>query len=230
MMKKISILSSLLILNSGSFAANISNKSTEKDQLGYSYGYVMGRTNADTLKDINLDAFIEGLKQGSTGQKSSLTDQEMAQALTKYKKQSESKQLIEFQKLAAENLKSGQQFLQENAKKAGIVTRPTGLQYQVIQQGQGKTPKATSKVKVHYEGRLINGTVFDSSIARNQAVEFQVSQVIPGWTEGLQLMKEGAKYRFFIPADLAYGEIGSGDAIEPNSTLIFDVELLKVLP
>ncbi|SEM11263.1 FKBP-type peptidyl-prolyl cis-trans isomerase [Acinetobacter sp. DSM 11652] len=229
-MKKISILSSLLILSSGSFAANISNKSTEKDQLGYSYGYVMGRTNADTLKDINLDAFIEGLKQGSTGQKSSLTDQEMAQALTKYKKQSESKQLIEFQKLAAENLKSGQQFLQENTKKAGIVTRPTGLQYQVIQQGQGKTPKATSKVKVHYEGRLIDGTVFDSSIARNQAVEFQVSQVIPGWTEGLQLMKEGAKYRFFIPADLAYGEIGSGDAIEPNSTLIFDVELLKVLP
>ena len=230
MMKKISILSSLLILSSASFAANISNKSTEKDQLGYSYGYVMGRTNADTLKDINLDAFIEGLKQGSTGQRSSLTDQEMAQALTKYKKQSESKQLIEFQKLAAENLKSGQQFLQENAKQAGIVTRPTGLQYQVIQQGQGKTPKATSKVKVHYEGRLIDGTVFDSSIARNQAVEFQVSQVIPGWTEGLQLMKEGAKYRFFIPADLAYGEIGSGDAIEPNSTLIFDVELLKVLP
>lgn len=229
-MKKISILSSLLILSSASFAANISNKSTEKDQLGYSYGYVMGRTNADTLKDINLDAFIEGLKQGSTGQKSSLTDQEMAQALTKYKKQSESKQLIEFQKLAAENLKSGQHFLQENAKKAGIVTRPTGLQYQVIQQGQGKTPKATSKVKVHYEGRLIDGTVFDSSIARNQTVEFQVSQVIPGWTEGLQLMKEGAKYRFFIPADLAYGEIGSGDAIEPNSTLIFDVELLKVLP
>lgn len=229
-MKKISILSSLLILSSASFAANISNKSTEKDQLGYSYGYVMGRTNADTLKDINLDAFIEGLKQGSTGQKSSLTDQEMAQALTKYKKQSESKQLIEFQKLAAENLKSGQQFLQENTKKAGIVTRPTGLQYQVIQQGQGKTPKVTSKVKVHYEGRLIDGTVFDSSIARNQAVEFQVSQVIPGWTEGLQLMKEGAKYRFFIPADLAYGEIGSGDAIEPNSTLIFDVELLKVLP
>ena len=230
MMKKISILSSLLILSSASFAANISNKSTEKDQLGYSYGYVMGRTNADTLKDINLDAFIEGLKQGSTGQRSSLTDQEMAQALTKYKKQSESKQLIEFQKLAAENLKSGHQFLQENAKKAGIVTRPTGLQYQVIQQGQGKTPKATSKVKVHYEGRLIDGTVFDSSIARNQAVEFQVSQVIPGWTEGLQLMKEGAKYRFFIPADLAYGEIGSGDAIEPNSTLIFDVELLKILP
>ena len=105
----------------------------------------------------------------------------------------------------------------------------SGLQYQVLQAGTGKSPKASSTVKVHYEGRLIDGTVFDSSIARDQAAEFQVSQVIQGWTEGLQLMKVGAKYRFFIPAALAYGQIGSGDAIEPNSTLIFDVELLEIV-
>lgn len=231
MMKKIYIYSSLILLcSSTSFAATVNNKSSDKDQLSYSYGYVMGRTNAETLKDINLDAFIQGLKRGSIGEKSNLTEQEMAKALTQYKKKTESKQLEEFNQLAAENLQKGQQFLQANAKKAGVITRPNGLQYQILKQGTGKSPKPTSKVTVHYEGRLIDETVFDSSIARNQPVDFQVSQVIPGWTEGLQLMKEGAKYRFFIPANLAYGEIGSGDAIEPNSTLIFDVELIQVQP
>lgn len=211
-------------------AATIHNKSPQKDQLGYSYGYVMGKNNAETLKDIDLDAFIQGLKQGAAGQKASLTDEEMAKALTQYKQQNEAKQLIEFQKTAQENGKLGDIFLAENAKKSGIITTKSGLQYQVLQSGQGNKPSATSKVSVNYEGRLLDGTVFDSSIARGQAVDFQVSQVIAGWTEGLQLMQEGAKYRLFIPAKLAYGEIGAGDAIGPNSTLIFDVELLKVLP
>lgn len=230
MMKKSIVLIGLLMTYHAGHAANINNKSSQKDQLGYSYGYVMGRTNADTLKDINLDAFIQGLKQGSIGQKASLTDEEMAKALAQYKQQSEAKQLIEFQQVAQTNAKVGETFLAENAKKSGIISTKSGLQYQVLQAGQGKKPSANSKVSVNYEGRLLDGTVFDSSIARNQSVEFQVSQVIAGWTEGLQLMQEGAKYRFFIPAKLAYGEIGSGDAIGPNSTLIFDVELLKVLP
>ena len=230
MMKKSIVLIGLLMTYHAGHAANINNKSSQKDQLGYSYGYVMGRTNADTLKDINLDAFIQGLKQGSIGQKASLTDEEMAKALAQYKQQSEAKQLIEFQQVAQTNAKVGETFLAENAKKSGIISTKSGLQYQVLQAGQGKKPSANSKVSVNYEGRLLDGTVFDSSIARNQSVEFQVSQVIAGWTEGLQLMQEGAKYRFFIPAKLAYGEIGSGDAIGPNSTLIFDVELLKILP
>ncbi|MDQ9022763.1 FKBP-type peptidyl-prolyl cis-trans isomerase [Acinetobacter sichuanensis] len=229
-MKKSIVLIGLFMTYHAGHAANINNKSSQKDQLGYSYGYVMGRTNADTLKDINLDAFIQGLKQGSIGQKASLTDEEMAKALAQYKQQSEAKQLIEFQQVAQNNAKLGETFLAENAKKSGIISTKSGLQYQVLQTGQGKKPSANSKVSVNYEGRLLDGTVFDSSIARNQSVEFQVSQVIAGWTEGLQLMQEGAKYRFFIPAKLAYGEIGSGDAIGPNSTLIFDVELLKVLP
>ncbi|MDM1248691.1 FKBP-type peptidyl-prolyl cis-trans isomerase [Acinetobacter sp. R933-2] len=229
-MKKSIILIGLLMTYHAGHAANINNKSSQKDQLGYSYGYVMGRTNADTLKDINLDAFIQGLKQGSIGQKASLTDEEMAKALAQYKQQSEAKQLIEFQQVAQNNTELGETFLAENAKKSGVISTKSGLQYQVLQAGQGKKPSAKSKVSVNYEGRLLDGTVFDSSIARNQSVEFQVSQVIAGWTEGLQLMQEGAKYRFFIPAKLAYGEIGSGDAIGPNSTLIFDVELLKVLP
>jgi len=159
-----------------------------------------------------------------------LTDEQMARVLNQHKKQSEAKQLIELKQKAETNAKIGAEFLAANAKKEGVQTTKSGLQYQILKQGTGKSPKANSVVKVNYEGRLINGTVFDSSIARNQAVEFQVSQVIQGWTEGLQLMKEGAKYRFFIPAQLGYGQIGSGDVIEPNSTLIFDVELLEVLP
>lgn len=229
-MKKIALCTGMLLFSAVSFANTINNKSPQKDQLGYSYGYVMGRTNAETLKDINLEAFIQGLKQGSNGQKPNLTEQEMAQALTQYKKNNESKQLEQFKQLAAKNLKDGETFLANNANQVRVITRPSGLQYQVLKAGSGQTPKATSKVKVDYEGRLIDQTVFDSSIARNQPVEFQVSQVIAGWTEGLQLMKEGAKYRFFIPARLGYGEIGSGDSIAPNSTLIFDIELIQVLP
>ncbi|MCF0266560.1 FKBP-type peptidyl-prolyl cis-trans isomerase [Acinetobacter guillouiae] len=229
-MKKTLIVLSLSLLSTATFSAPINNKSSQQDQLGYSYGYVMGRTNADTLKQINLNAFIQGIKEGSTGQKASLTDEEMAKALAQYKQQTEVKQMLEFKQAADVNAKQGEAFLVENAKKAGVITRPSGLQYSVLQQGTGKSPSAKSKVSVNYEGRLLDGTVFDSSFARNEAVEFQVSQVIQGWTEGLQLMKEGAKYRFFIPAKLAYGEIGAGDAIGPNSTLIFDVELLKVLP
>ncbi|MBP2546906.1 FKBP-type peptidyl-prolyl cis-trans isomerase [Acinetobacter guillouiae] len=229
-MKKTLIVLSLSMLSTATFSAPINNKSSQQDQLGYSYGYVMGRTNADTLKQINLNAFIQGIKEGSTGQKASLTDEEMAKALAQYKQQTEAKQMLEFKQAADINAKQGEAFLVENAKKAGVITRPSGLQYSVLQQGTGKSPSAKSKVSVNYEGRLLDGTVFDSSFARNEAVEFQVSQVIQGWTEGLQLMKEGAKYRFFIPAKLAYGEIGAGDAIGPNSTLIFDVELLKVLP
>lgn len=228
-MKKSLIFFAVLGTMPSAFAANVTNKSTQAEQAGYSYGYVMGRNNADTLKNLNLDAFLEGLKDGVQGKASRLTDEEMGKALSEYKRQTEAKQLVEFQQRADENAKQGTAFLAENAKKSGVITTKSGLQYQVLQAGQGKSPRAKSTVKVHYEGRLLNGTVFDSSIARQQPVEFQLSQVIEGWTEGLQTMKEGGKSRFFIPARLAYGEIGSGDAIEPNSTLIFDVELIKVV-
>lgn len=189
----------------------------------------MGKSNADSLQGIDLDAFSAGLKAAAAGKQSTLTEEDMARVLTQFKRQSEAKELIELKQKAEENAKIGQAFLTENAKKAGIKTTKSGLQYQILQQGKGKSPKADSNVRVHYEGRLIDGTVFDSSIARNQPVVFRTTQVITGWTEGLQLMKEGAKYRFFIPAELAYGQIGSGDVIEPNSTLIFDVELLEIM-
>lgn len=152
----------------------------------------------------------------------------MAKVLTEYKRQSDAKELKALQLKAADNLKKGSAFLAENAKRPEVKTTKSGLQYQVLKQGTGAKPKATSTVKVHYEGRLLDGTVFDSSIARQQPVSFPLSQVIQGWTEGLQLMNKGSQFRLFIPSQLAYGEIGSGDAIEPNSTLIFDIELLEI--
>ena len=130
--------------------------------------------------------------------------------------------------MAQSALEKGQQFLQENAKKEGIKTTPSGLQYEVLKEGTGKSPKATDTVEVNYAGKLLNGTEFDSSYKRGESISFGLNQVIPGWTEGVQLMKEGAKYRFYIPSNLAYGSRGAGGLIGPDETLIFDVELIKV--
>ena len=227
---KIQISLLVLLLSSGSlFAKDITTKTSEAEQVGYSFGYLMGKSNADSLQGIDLDAFSAGLKAAAAGKQATLSEEEMARVLTQFKRQAEAKELITLKKQADENARIGQAFLAENAKKPGIKTTKSGLQYQILQEGKGKSPNANSNVRVHYEGRLIDGTVFDSSIARNQPVVFRTTQVITGWTEGLQLMKEGAKYRFFIPAELAYGQIGSGDVIEPNSTLIFDVELLEII-
>ncbi len=126
------------------------------------------------------------------------------------------------------SLQKGQLFLQENATKPGVQTTPSGLQYEVLTEGTGRSPKATDTVLVHYRGTLLDGREFDSSYARNTPISFPLNQVIPGWTEGVQLMKEGGKYRFFIPSNLAYGSRGAGGLIGPDETLIFDVELLKV--
>ncbi|ENV00655.1 MULTISPECIES: FKBP-type peptidyl-prolyl cis-trans isomerase [Acinetobacter] len=227
---KIQISLMVLLLSSGSlFAKEVTNKSPEAEQVGYSFGYLMGKSNADSLQGIDLDAFSAGLKAAAAGKQATLSEEDMARVLTQFKRQAEAKELITLKKQADENAKIGQAFLAENAKKPGIKTTKSGLQYQILQEGKGKSPSANSNVRVHYEGRLIDGTVFDSSIARQQPVDFRTTQVITGWTEGLQLMKVGAKYRFFIPADLAYGQIGSGDIIEPNSTLIFDIELLEII-
>ncbi|MCU7698967.1 FKBP-type peptidyl-prolyl cis-trans isomerase [Acinetobacter sp. AYS6] len=230
-MKKIGLIIATSTMSLSVFAATpITNKSPAKEQFSYSYGYLMGRNNTDALTDLNLDIFYQGLQEGAQSKTARLTDEEMAKAINDYKKTLEAKQLVEFQKTGRLNAQAGAAFLADNAKKSGVITTKSGLQYQVLKEGNGQKPKATSRVKVNYEGRLLDGTVFDSSIARNHPVEFQLSQVIAGWTEGLQTMKEGGKTRFFIPANLAYGEVGAGDTIGPNSTLIFDIELLQVLP
>jgi FKBP-type peptidyl-prolyl cis-trans isomerase FklB len=230
-MKKIGLIIATSTMSLSVFAATpITNKSPAKEQFSYSYGYLMGRNNTDALTDLNLDIFYQGLQEGAQSKTARLTDEEMAKAINDYKKTLEAKQLVEFQKTGQLNTQAGTAFLADNAKKTGVITTKSGLQYQILKEGNGQKPKATSRVKVNYEGRLLDGTVFDSSIARNHPVEFQLSQVIAGWTEGLQTMKEGGKTRFFIPANLAYGEVGAGDTIGPNSTLIFDIELLQVLP
>lgn len=226
-MKKLTL--TLITLMIGTVqAAPITLKSPQKDQLGYSYGYLMGKGNTETLKDLNIETFVLGLEDAIKGKPATLSDEQMATVLNQYKKRLEAKQLVEFQEQAEKNSQEGKNFLAENAKKSDIITTKSGLQYQILQQGTGKSPKLTSTVKVNYEGRLIDGTVFDSSIARNHPVEFKLNQVISGWTEGVQTMKEGGKSRFFVPSNLAYGDVGAGDAIGPNSTLIFDIELLEV--
>jgi FKBP-type peptidyl-prolyl cis-trans isomerase FklB len=228
-MKTPLLLCGLILIAQPLCAKNITTKNTDAEKLGYSFGYLMGKNYIDSMKKVDLDSFQTGLRAAIAGETPSLSEEEMVRALAQFKRQNEAQELIELKQKADLNQKAGDAFLIENAKKSDVKVTKTGLQYFIEKSGQGKSPKKDGVVKVHYEGRLIDGTVFDSSIARDQPVEFRLDQVIQGWTEGLQLMKEGAKYRFFIPSNLAYGQIGSGDIIEPNTTLIFDVELLKVI-
>ncbi|GGG01536.1 FKBP-type peptidyl-prolyl cis-trans isomerase [Pontibacter amylolyticus] len=190
--------------------------------------YIIGRDMAANLKkqgiDIEAEAFFKGLKEVIAGQPSSLSQQEIQMAMMALQQEMQQKQGAK----GGENQKAGEAFLAENKNKEGVKTLPSGLQYQVLEEGTGKSPAASDKVTTHYHGTLIDGTVFDSSYERGQPATFPVNGVIAGWTEALQLMKEGAKWRLFIPSELAYGSQGAGDTIGPNTTLIFDVELISV--
>ncbi|PVY40210.1 FKBP-type peptidyl-prolyl cis-trans isomerase N-terminal domain-containing protein [Pontibacter virosus] len=190
--------------------------------------YIIGRDMAANLKkqgiDIEAESFLKGLKEVIAGQPSTLSDQEIQMAMMALQQEMQQKQGAK----GGENQKAGEAFLAENKNKEGVKTLPSGLQYQVLEEGTGKSPAASDKVTTHYHGTLIDGTVFDSSYERGQPATFPVNGVIAGWTEALQLMKEGAKWRLFIPSQLAYGSQGAGDAIGPNTTLIFDVELISV--
>ena len=201
------------------------------DKLSYALGLGIGQQLAQmgAGADLNVDDFAQSIKDVLAGSELKVSHREAQQIVQDYfQKQEErlSKQRAEQGKAAREE---GEKYLAENAKKDGVVTLPSGLQYQVIRQGNGKKPTAKDQVKCHYEGFLIDGTVFDSSVQRGEPAVFGLQQVIAGWTEGLQLMQEGAKYRFFIPYRLAYGEGGAGQLIPPNAALIFDVELIEVV-
>lgn len=204
----------------------INEQSSEVQKVGYAVGYDMGRNLREVADDIDLKAFEMGIKDAYDKKDASLTEEQMQSVVQAYmtRKQEESQKKL--QEKAVANKASGEAFLAENAKKEGVKTTASGLQYKVITEGTGEHPKATDTVMVNYEGKLIDGKVFDSSYERGEPIEFPLNQVIPGWTEGVQLMKPGAKYEFFIPSDLAYGEAGNPD-IEPNSVLIFTVELLN---
>lgn len=180
------------------------------DQLSYAYGVVMSRQLKDAGTELNLEKFKEGYAASVKGGESAMTDEELRQAFTAH---------AEF---------VANRFLRENAKKEGVKVTDSGLQYEVIEQGDGAKPKETDKVKVHYEGTLTSGEVFDSSYERGEPISFGLNQVIKGWTEGVQLMPIGSKYRFVIPYDLAYGEAGSPPSIPPKATLVFVVELLGI--
>lgn len=199
------------------------------DKLSYALGLSIGRQLSQMgVAELNAGDFAQAVKDMIDGKESQIPTNEAQQLLGEYFRQQEEKQRAE----AAEKYKGakseGEKYLTENAKKDGVITLPSGLQYQVLEEGNGKSPKATDKVVCHYEGMLVDGTMFDSSIQRGEPATFPLNGVIAGWTEGLQLMKEGAKYRFFIPYHLGYGERGAGASIPPFATLIFDVELIEV--
>ncbi|MBQ5741566.1 MAG: FKBP-type peptidyl-prolyl cis-trans isomerase [Bacteroidaceae bacterium] len=193
------------------------------DKISYALGLGIGHQLKNMgIENFSVEDFAQSIKDVMEDKATAMTSQEAQALLNTYFQE---KQKAESQKAISE----GKAFLEENAKKEGVVTTKSGLQYEILTEGTGKQPKATDTVRCHYEGSLINGSVFDSSYNRGEPAEFGLSQVIPGWTEGVQLMKEGAKYRFYIPYLLGYGENGAGSSIPPYSTLIFDVELIKVL-
>ena len=199
------------------------------DKLSYALGLGIGRQLSQMgANDLTVADFQQAVKDMIDGKEPQVPTAEAQQIVEDFFRRQEEKQRAE----AAEKYKGakseGEKYLSENAKKEGVVTLPSGLQYQVLKEGNGKSPKATDKVVCHYEGMLIDGTMFDSSIQRGEPATFPLNGVIAGWTEGLQLMKEGAKYRFFIPYQLGYGERGAGASIPPFATLVFDVELIEV--
>ena len=193
------------------------------DKFSYAIGLGIGQNLLSMgAQGINVEDFAQAISDVLNRKETAISHNEAREIVNKYFEELEAK-------MNAENIEKGKAFLAENAKKEGVVSLPSGLQYQVIKEGEGKKPSATDRVKCHYEGTLIDGTLFDSSIKRGQPAVFGLNQVIKGWTEGLQLMGEGAKYRFFIPSQLGYGAQQAGEMIPPYSTLIFDVELIEVL-
>lgn len=198
------------------------------DKISYALGIGIGRQLSQMgAADLNIDDFAQAIKDVIAGDLK-LGEAEAQQIVQEFFAKQEEKQKAEAAEKGKAAKQDGEKFLAENGKKEGVITTASGLQYQVLREGNGQSPKATDTVECHYEGTLIDGTKFDSSYDRGQTATFPLNQVIAGWTEGLQLMKEGGKYRFFIPYELGYGERGAGASIPPFSTLVFDVELVSV--
>ncbi len=200
----------------------------EKAKLSYAIGMDIGRSLKNLGADIDEAALSEGISDRLNGRKLKLSDEEAIKVQQAFFNKRAEKQAAERKAQAEKNKAEGEKFLAENAKRKGVHVTESGLQYEVLKQGDGPRPKVTDRVKVHYRGTLIDGTEFDSSYARGEPVVFPLGGVIKGWTEGVQLMSVGSKYRFYLPPELAYGERGAGQRIGPNATLIFEVELLGI--
>lgn len=199
------------------------------DRISYALGLSMGNNfRSSGIKTLNVQDFADGVAAVFEGVQSKMTYDEAKLEIKNFFEAMEAEQQAAAAKMGEVNEAAGKKFLEENGKRVEVNVTPSGLQYEVLQEGTGKRPVASDSVTVHYTGKLIDGTVFDSSVERGMPATFGVTQVIPGWVEALQLMKEGAKWRLFIPSQLAYGPQGAGNIIGPNSTLIFDVELIKV--
>ena len=199
------------------------------DNVSYALGLGIGRQLLQMgASDLSIDDFACAIKDVLAGNPLKVANKDAQQIVENYFKEKERQLNAQRTEQGKVSLKAGEDYLRKNATNEGVVVLPSGLQYKVLTNGQGKKPKATDEVVCHYEGFLVDGTVFDSSYQRGEPATFRLNQVITGWTEGLQLMEEGAKYRFFIPYRLGYGENGAGTLIPPYSTLIFDVELIKV--
>ena len=231
-MKKVSVLAAAAAVTLGMFfiscgsKTNVSLKS-DVDSVSYAIGVSTGLGYKENLKtlpggEVNVDALIAGFIQAIKGDSTKMNMEQAREYMQKYFVEASAKE-------ANKTKEEGEKFLAENKKKSGVITTESGLQYQVITEGTGAKPTAEDHVKVHYTGTLLDGTKFDSSVDRGEPAEFPVSQVIKGWTEGLQLMPVGSKYIFWIPSDLAYGDRGAGQMIKPNSTLKFEVELLEIV-
>lgn len=219
---------SLMFLVSAVSAEEKKALQSQKDRISYSIGVNVGNNLKMQSIDVDPDIIVQGIKDVLSGSQLLMTEKEVTDTLLALQKELMARQAEERKKAAEKNKLEGEKFLEENKKKEGVVALPSGLQYKIIKEGTGKTPKLTDKVVVNYKGTLINGKEFDSSYKRGEPSTFPVNAVIPGWTEALQLMKEGSIWQLFIPSNLAYGERGAGNVIGPNEVLIFEVELISV--
>jgi FKBP-type peptidyl-prolyl cis-trans isomerase len=201
---------------------------TNKDKVSYSIGLDLGKYLSNMKGKIDYELLKHGIDDGFNGAEPRLSQEEITSAQEEFAAALQAEQEAELEEMKQKNSAAGQAYLEENRSKEGVVTTDSGLQYEVMVKGEGQTPTPEDTVKVDYVGTLIDGTEFDSSITRGEPVTFPVGQVIPGWTEILQLMPVGSKYRVTIPTNLAYGEAGAPPVIEPNSVLIFDIELLSI--
>jgi FKBP-type peptidyl-prolyl cis-trans isomerase FklB len=202
---------------------------SDMDKAAYAIGFDIGSSLKDQdITDLDLDLIYQGMFDAQSGADTLMTQDEMMAALQTFQTTMMERQQAKAVREATENIAAGEAFLAENATKEGVQTTASGLQYKVITEGNGPKPTASNNVTVHYRGTLLDGTEFDSSYSRGEPATFGLSQVIPGWTEGVQLMSVGSKYELYIPSDLAYGERGAGGTIGPNSTLIFEVELISI--
>ncbi len=201
----------------------------DKSKVGFLVGTDVGRSLAPIQEELNLAVFLQAMKTLIAGGKSQLTDAEMDQIRESFSKRMEAKEKARMAEAIRKNAAEGAAFLAKNKQTKGVISTASGLQYMVLRQGTGKRPRSTERVRVNYRGTLLDGSEFDSSYSRGQPAEFALDQVIAGWTEGVALMPVGAKYRFWIPSAIGYGERGSPPTIGPNATLVFDVELLDIL-